>query len=103
MSSLLENIISRECVIDMSPTFCHKMAAANDVVNGNNFGLAFVITSATFNDVHASCQIRETERCKPFDVYKWNGKIQAKLRGKVEDNTNLSRTKTCNLFSIASG
>jgi hypothetical protein len=78
------------------------MAAANEVVNGNNFGVALVMTSATFNNVHASRRIREIERCKPFNVYQWTGKVQAKLRRKVEDDTNLSRTKTCNLISIGS-
>jgi hypothetical protein len=76
------------------------MAATNDVLNGNNFGVALVMTSATFYYVHAGCQIRETEWCKPFNVYQWTGKVQAKLRQKVKDDTNLSRTKTCNLFNI---
>ena len=44
------------------------MAAANEVVNGNDFGVALVMTSAAFNNVHASCLIRETEWCEPFDV-----------------------------------
>ena len=70
MSCVLENIVSCERMFDMSFKFGHKMAAGNEVVNGNNFGLALVMTSATFSDVHAGCQIWETERCKPFNVYK---------------------------------
>ena len=38
------------------------MAAANEVFNGNNLRVALVMTSATFNDVHASCRVWETER-----------------------------------------
>ena len=102
LSRFLENIISSECFVDVRATFRYKMAAANDVVNGNNFGVALVMTSAAFDDVHASCLVRETEWCKPFDVWKWTGKVQAKLGWKVENDTNLRRTKTCILFSIAS-
>ena len=86
----------------MSPAFGHKMAAGNEVVNGNNFGLSLVMTSAPFDNVHASCRIGETEWCKPLDVYQWTGNIQAELRGKVEDYTDLSWTETCKLFSKAS-
>ena len=67
------------------------MAAANEVVNGNNLRVALVMTSATFNDVHASCRVWETERCKLFDIYEWTGNIQAKLWRKVEYHANLSR------------
>ena len=99
LSRFLENIISSECFVDVRATFRYKMAAANDVVNGNNFGVALVMTSAAFDDVHASCLVRETEWCKRK---KWTGKVQAKLGWKVKNDTNLCRTKTCILFSIAS-
>ena len=51
------------------------MAAASEVANGNDFGIALVMTGATFDDIHASCQIRETKVCKPFDVHEWTGKF----------------------------
>ena len=54
MSRLFENVVRRECFVDMWPTFCHKMAAGNNVVNRDNFRVALVVTSATFNYVHAS-------------------------------------------------
>ena len=100
LSCLFENIISCERFINKSPTLCHKMAATNKVFNQNNFGIVLVMTSATFNDVHASRQIRETEWCKPLNVYKWIRKLQAELWWKVKDDTNLSRTKTCSMFRI---
>ena len=53
----------------------HKMAAASEVANGNDFGIALVMTGAMFDDVHASCQIWETKVCKPFNVHEWTGKF----------------------------
>ena len=73
------------------PHFAIRLAAANEVVNGNNLRVALVMTSATFNDVHASCRVWETERCKPFDIYEWTGNIQVKLWRKVKYHMNLSR------------
>jgi len=69
MTCLLENIITRERTVDLIPTLCHKMAAADDVVNGNNFRVALVLASATFYDVHARCPLWVTERCEPLYVY----------------------------------
>jgi hypothetical protein len=82
MCGLLENIVRTVRIIHVGPTFRHKMAAANEVVNGDYFGFSLVITSAAsaLNNMHAGCQleIRETEWCKPFYVCKWAGN-QAKL------------------------
>ena len=72
---LLENIASCKRIINLSPTFSHKMAAASKVANGNDFGIALVMMGATFDDMHASCQIQETKVCKPFDVHEWTGKF----------------------------
>ena len=87
-------------MINLRPTFCHKVTAGNKVINRNNFGVALVVPSAPFDYMHAGCYIRDAEWCKPFDVYKWTG-VQAKLEGEVKDNTDLCRTKTCSssLFS----
>ena len=72
---LLENIASCKRIIYLSPTFSHKMAAASEVANGNDFGIALVMMGAMFDDVHASCRIQETKVCKPFDVYEWTRKF----------------------------
>ena len=37
LCGLLENIICSERFIHLSPTLCHEVAPANDVVNGNDF------------------------------------------------------------------
>ena len=60
---LLENITSCKRIIYLSPTFSHKMAATSEVDNGNDFGIALVMMGAMFDDMHASCQIRETKGC----------------------------------------
>ena len=72
---LLKNIASCKRIINLSPTFSHKMAANSEVANGNDFGIALVMTGATFDYMHASCRIWETKVCKLFDVHKWTGKV----------------------------
>ena len=69
------NIISRKGMINLRPTFGHKMTARNKVVN---FGVVLVFASAMFDYMHAGCYIQDTECCKPFNVYRWT-RVQAKL------------------------